>query len=680
MSFLRKYPYISTIIVSIIMGTIIWLYVPAYYCARTTISDEYRETDLAVGLDIVKANMRMFMEQNSSDINSIELYGKALETTDYANKMARVELHNGLTYAQYINEKDTLEEILNNVRSAVNGRQQILKIEFKDKDPLVTYTMLNASVEYLEELLSTRKREKRQNSIENQQKKYQLYQERFLAAQEEFNKYSATHLNINKPSHQDTLDNLSRELSQARTELTTAKVELTRAEMLLEQNNNHFTIVEHATVPTQKDSNVFGYIMSCVVIGLIFVKGLRLLRERLKEGALKFQLCNIFSPWNITILHWIAILILIWIDGDLLYPLTERFWISLAIWGITLPLTAFITFNLLQKKNNGTTETTASTSPNVNIKWFYFFLIVTLIFTPLCIKRIMDTVSMFAGENMMYNIRMLVVEGETGWGVLSYSFVINKALLICALWARKKVGIIPTIVVLMLMFMSAFALMDKGSILFIFLTLGYVLYEKGIISLRSIFLTGGALLGIFFFLTLLRNFTDGQGEIKSDELTFVDFFAMYVLSAPVAYGYMPPDIGLQFGSRSLTLLYLILGKLSGNFHVESLVQEFMEVPIPTNLYTIMQPFYLDFGQWGVFIFALLYGVASGWCYAIYKSGNSWGCAAYTFMLYNLVTQYGSEHLLLSPIITIQLLVILYLLTQNNIKITLLPSKHVQTNT
>ncbi|MBQ5838878.1 MAG: oligosaccharide repeat unit polymerase, partial [Bacteroidaceae bacterium] len=325
-------------------------------------------------------------------------------------------------------------------------------------------------------------------------------------------------------------------------------------------------------------------------------------------------------------------------------------------------------------------ETPGAISPNVNIKWFYFFLAVTLVFTPLCIKRIMDTVSMFAGENMMYNIRMLVVEGETGWGVLSYSFVINKALLICALWARKKVGIIPTIIVLMLMFMSAFALMDKGSLLFIFLTIGYVLYEKEIISLRSIFLTGGALLGIFFLLTLLRNFTDGQGEIQSDELTFVDFFAMYVLSAPVAYGYMPPDIGLQFGSRSLTLLYLILGKLSGNFHVESLVQEFMEVPIPTNLYTIMQPFYLDFGQWGVFIFALLYGVASGWCYAIYKSGNSWGCAAYTFMLYNLVTQYGSEHILLSPIITIQLLVILYLLTQNKIKITFLPSKHVQTNT
>lgn len=678
MRFIRKYPYISTIIVSIIMGTIIWLYVPAYYCARTTISDEYRETDLAVGLDVIKANMRMFMEQNSSDINSIELYGKALETTDYAINMAQVELHNGLTYAQYINEEDTLKEILSNVRSAVIGRQQILKVEFRDKDPLVAYTMLNASVEYLEELLNTRKKEKRQNSVDNQQKKHQLYLERFLKAQKDFNEYASTHININKPSCQDTLDYLANELSQARSELSTAKVELTRAKMLVNQNNNHFTIVEHATVPTKKDSNVFGYIMSCVVLGLIFVKGLRLLIARLKEGTLKFQLCNIFSPWNITILHWIAILVLIWIDGDLLYPLTERFWISLAIWGITLPLTAFLTFNLLRKKDSE--ETPGAISPNVNIKWFYFFLAVTLVFTPLCIKRIMDTVSMFAGENMMYNIRMLVVEGETGWGVLSYSFVINKALLICALWARKKVGIIPTIIVLMLMFMSAFALMDKGSLLFIFLTLGYVLYEKGIISLRSIFLTGGALLGIFFLLTLLRNFTDGQGEIQSDELTFVDFFAMYVLSAPVAYGYMPPDIGLQFGSRSLTLLYLILGKLSGNFHVESLVQEFMEVPIPTNLYTIMQPFYLDFGQWGVFIFALLYGVASGWCYAIYKSGNSWGCAAYTFMLYNLVTQYGSEHILLSPIITIQLLVILYLLTQNKIKITFLPSKHAQTNT
>ena len=653
---------------------------PAYYCARTTISDEYRETDLVVGMNALKANMRMYAEEHSNNINNIELYAKALESQDFAKSISNVKINNEQTYGQYLNTQDTIDAILKNIRYVVNGRLELLKVEFQDKDPLVAYRMLNASVKYLEDLLNAQKQAKLKINLNNEEENYKIFEEAFTHAQNKFNQYSISHKYTNTPSYIDSLKTLSEELAYARERLSTAKVELTRAEMLLKQNSNHFTIVEHATVPTQKDSNVFGYIMSCIVIGLILVKGIRLVMERLKERSFQFQLCNVFSPWNITILHWIAILILIWIDGDLLYPLTERFWISLAIWGITLPLTAFITFNLLQKKKSGTSETTASTSPNVNIKWFYFFLIVTLVFTPLCIKRIMDTVSMFAGENMMYNIRMLVVEGETGWGVLSYSFVINKALLICALWARKKVGIIPTIVVLMLMFMSAFALMDKGSILFIFLTLGYVLYEKGIISLRSIFLTGGALLGIFFLLTLLRNFTDGQGEIKSDELTFVDFFAMYVLSAPVAYGYMPPDIGLQFGSRSLTLLYLILGKLSGNFHVESLVQEFMEVPIPTNLYTIMQPFYLDFGQWGVFIFALLYGVGSGWCYSLYKSGNSWGCVAYTFHFYNLVTQYGSEHILLSPIISIQFLVILYLLTQNRIKITFLPKKHVQTNT
>ena len=124
---------------------------------------------------------------------------------------------------------------------------------------------------------------------------------------------------------------------------------------------------------------------------------------------------------------------------------------------------------------------------------------------------------------------------------------------------------------------------------------------------------------------------------------------------------------------------MIIGKLTNNFHVESLIQDFMEVPIPTNLYTIMQPFYLDFGQWGVFIFALIYGTGSGWCYALYKNGNSWGCAMYTFLLYNLITQYASENIILTPVISIQLFVLLYLITQTKFQISLFSHKHVNTS-
>ena len=67
---------------------------PAYYCARTTISDEYRETDLVVGMNALKANMRMYAEEHSNNINNIELYAKALESQDFAKSISNVKINN----------------------------------------------------------------------------------------------------------------------------------------------------------------------------------------------------------------------------------------------------------------------------------------------------------------------------------------------------------------------------------------------------------------------------------------------------------------------------------------------------------------------------------------------------------------------------------------------------------
>ena len=677
-SILFKFRYLLTIIVSVIIGTIIWLCLPPRYCAHTTLSDEYKEMDLLVGLNELRIYQRGVQEVYHSGINSVEVYEKALGSTDYAHAMSKVMLPNGTTYSEHICAKDTIEDILENIRYATKVKQNILRIEFSDQEPIVAYTMLDATVNYLEQLLTQRTYEKHINSLINESKKIVQYQEELEHAATALTFYADSHIKINQQSVQDSLNVLRNNVTLARERLKKAEIEHERARMLLAKERKHFHILKPNTVPVKNSISIWGYILSTIIICLTITRTIELIQKRKSEGGIKWKLHNIFSPWNITILHWLAIIILIVFWGDLLYPLTNRFWISILLWVPTLAFASYVTFHLTYKPRHTHQYPTNKKdvfNPNVNISWLYPLLAISLILTPLCIKKTMEIVSQFSGENMMNNIRILVTEGEVDWGGLAYCFVINKSLFICAIWARKKLGTPITVLAIILMMMNAFALMNKSSLLFIFITIAFVLYEKRIISLKSILFTGGGLVVLFFILTLMRNFTNGEGEIQSDELSFIDFFAMYVLSPPVAYSYMPPDIGLKFGSRSLTLLYMIIGKLTNNFHVESLIQDFMEVPIPTNLYTIMQPFYLDFGQWGVFLFALIYGITAGWCYALYKNGNSWGCVMYTFLLYNLITQYASENILLSPIISIQLFVLLYLLTQTNFRFSFISSKH-----
>lgn len=679
---ITKYRYISAIIVSVTLGTLIWLCVPARFCAQATLVDEYKEMDLLIGINELRIYQRGVQEVYPSGINSIEVYGKVLGSTDYAYAISKVVLPDGKTYSEHINANDTVEDVLENVRYATKARQNTLKIEFSDKDPDVAYTMLDATICYLRGGLTQRTLEKHNFLLENESKKLIQYQEELIYSNTALANYADSHINIKQQSVQDSLNILKKNVTLSRERLKKAETEFERAQKLLAKEVRHFHILKHNTVPVKNSISIWGYILSSLIIGLLFTKAVDLAVKRRNEGGIHWKLHNIFSPWNITILHWAAIVILIIFWGDLLYPLTDRFWISILLWVPTLAIASYVTFHLTYKPGTTSQRPTVGKhvfTPNVNTRWFYLLLAISLILTPLCIKKTMEIVSQFSGENMMNNIRILVTEGEVDWGFLAYCFVINKALFICAIWARKRLGTTITLISVILMFMNAFALMNKSSLLFIFVIIAFALYEKKIISLKSIFLTGGGMMILFFVLTLLRNFTDGDGEIQSDELSFIDFFAMYVLSPPVAYSYMPPDIGLKFGSRSLSLLYMIIGKLTNNFHVESLIQDFMEVPIPTNLYTIMQPFYLDFGQWGVFIFALIYGTGSGWCYALYKNGNSWGCAMYTFLLYNLITQYASENIILTPVISIQLFVLLYLITQTKFQISLFSHKHVNTS-
>ena len=98
------------------------------------------------------------------------------------------------------------------------------------------------------------------------------------------------------------------------------------------------------------------------------------------------------------------------------------------------------------------------------------------------------------------------------------------------------------------------------------------------------------------------------------------------------------------------------------------LQEFVFVPVSTNVYTILQPFYMDFGQFGVAVFAVIYGILTGWAYRMMRNGSAFGKCFYMYLAYALALQFFQEYIFTGNLHIIQLIVFLFLCTQDRFRL------------
>ena len=89
--------------------------------------------------------------------------------------------------------------------------------------------------------------------------------------------------------------------------------------------------------------------------------------------------------------------------------------------------------------------------------------------------------------------------------------------------------------------------------------------------------------------------------------------------------------------------------------------------MPTNVYTIFQPFFIDFGYRGIAFFAVVYGVVSGYLYRLFRNGNNTGTCLYTYGVYVLLMQFYQENVFMSMVFILQFIVFTLLFTQNKIR-------------
>lgn len=148
----------------------------------------------------------------------------------------------------------------------------------------------------------------------------------------------------------------------------------------------------------------------------------------------------------------------------------------------------------------------------------------------------------------------------------------------------------------------------------------------------------------------------------SDGTTVSAVLGLYIYSPILALSKLSDIAGNNTGEYTFRFLYALLSK-TGFSTVEpaKTILEYVNVPVPTNVYTVMQPFYQDFSLYGVAFGAMLYGIIFAFIYASAKQGNPVSILIYAVLAVSMFTSFLTETLITNLAGNIKLIICTYLL-------------------
>lgn len=355
---------------------------------------------------------------------------------------------------------------------------------------------------------------------------------------------------------------------------------------------------------------------------------------------------NFFSPWMITTSVWTLIGVLSIVFSDILYPLGNHFYSSIIIWVLFFFISSFISSKFSKSKQIYNTPSD---------KVLDFFLIISILFTPLYLKEIYDNVLENGTGSLFFDLRYQALNSEKDYGILLYLKNFNKALLILE-FLRKRLNYKKIIIISIINILVGVSIMEKGTFFFITFIILFFLYHRKTISKKVLFIV------LVSFLTLSFTLNSVRSHESSSSVQFVDFFAIYALSPSVAFETLEYKeySSANFGANTFPFFYGLSNALFGTeFIVEKKMQSFVNVPLPTNVYTVMQPFYEDFGYLGILFFGSLFGTFCGFIYKRSLSSNFF-YGVYSYLACLLALQFFQEEFFVSFSVFIQICIILYL--------------------
>ncbi len=355
--------------------------------------------------------------------------------------------------------------------------------------------------------------------------------------------------------------------------------------------------------------------------------------------AVGFRLLSrhIFSPWMVTLVVWIGILFLYVTVDHGLYDITNQLINGLLIWVCSFSVSSYAGFRL--SPNNKAPEWEVC-EKNLDIITICCVLVVPYA----TYKAVQNAMMIASPEGLFYTLREQMLDSEMfDMGIAKYFVYIVYVVLIIE---ANRIQLHRWRLALMIVIGFLFILisMSKTTIFMYIISVLYLLYSNGKISLKPI----AIFFCSFFFLGLLLQLVRGGEEDTSmDSESILWFLAVYVVSPMQAFCTDIANSSNEWGQYTFRTLYGFLQHLGFNVEVSRVIEKWVWVPLPTNVYTIMSPYFRDFGYWGLFVFGTLEGFVSGILFRLGVTGNTIVKYLYTYVLVYIFLQFFQENFFLA---------------------------------
>ena len=363
-----------------------------------------------------------------------------------------------------------------------------------------------------------------------------------------------------------------------------------------------------------------GYILSAVVLIIIILC-----------IAIFFHI-SLFSPFVITALSWLLSFFPALFFYEEFYPLTGNVFFLWLIW-FTVTSIVFFFFYFYEKKNTWQ-ETEVCKLP------LDYSVAILILIAWLGYK--MWVIGNTGPAHFFLNLRLSAInaEGFSSIGLVGRFYPLAFALFLFEHVYEREENRRLRFLLWCLMLLYAVATMAKLSLLTPFVSWAIIKGMKGKLKIKKFII----LVPVMFVLMMAIHFVRAGVDTSSIR----DVLAIYTYSPLVGLGYINVDNSLPIGAYVLRFLYAV-GYRLGITQVQpmNIALPFIEVPKPTNTFTVIYPFYFDFGLLGVLLGALFYGLFFSFLYLFSIKGRRMALTLYSgYSIYLFLQFFGEGFIML----------------------------------
>lgn len=345
--------------------------------------------------------------------------------------------------------------------------------------------------------------------------------------------------------------------------------------------------------------------------------------------ALTIKKQNFTSPLFINNITWLIVAIFGVLFHDLLYSFTIEIFILWLSW-------IFITNNffLLFTIKGNCSPFIFSKSKDIKLPNYWPLLAIASLFL---IKNIID-VGFSSSLPFLLNLRLANLNKD---GPFLFSFMLKIYPLIFSLFLYEVLLNNNKLNLLFLTItMIFYTLIISGKLNIITPIISFIFIR----SLSSKIKWSKIFIYFFSALTLMLILHFNRSN-SSDTKSILQMLTIYIYSPIIALGEITPYSSSNFGESSLRFFYALLYKTNlSDIEPINVVLDYVYIPKPTNVYTVMYPFYIDFGITGIIFGALIYGALFSFLYNSYIRGKTIFLLIYVALITTLITSFFSEQI------------------------------------